>query len=181
MAARASGGLSKALKPASICAAPPSARMASAEPKDKERVREHDATDAAHAPATPDVRIVRLNIGGYKYATTRATLLTIPNSYFAALLDERVPTAKDEKGAYFIDRDGQYFPPILTYLRTKELHVPLQDRRAVLREAKFYLLTPVVQLLQGVCAQDDEIQQSRWHAHAQKVRHGRTFAVSIAL
>lgn len=136
--------------------------MASTESKDrKENNRD--------APKEVDVRIVRLNIGGFKFSTTRATLLSIPNSYFAALLEERVPTVKDEKGAYFIDRDGQYFPPILTYLRTKELNVAPQDRRAVLREAKFYLLSPVVALLQGVCAQDDEIQASRWHQHAQKV------------
>lgn len=139
--------------------------MAAPDAKEKEHVQD----GRKMTMSSPDVRIVRLNIGGYKYATTRATLLSVPSSYFEALLEERVPTPKDEKGAYFIDRDGQYFPPILTYLRTKELHVPMSDRRAVLREAKFYLLAPVVQLLQGVITQDEEIQASRWHAHAQKV------------
>ena len=155
--------------------------MASPEPKDKERVRDHDKKEKAEkekekekeakeaANKDADMRIVKLNIGGYKFSTTRATLTSVPNSYFAALLEGRMPTAKDEKGAYFIDRDGQYFAPILSYLRTKELYVQPEERRAVLREAKFYLLGPVVQLLQGIGTHEEEIQQGRWHLHAQKV------------
>lgn len=39
-------------------------------------------------------------------------------NYFTAILSGQFSTLKDESGAYFIDRDGQYFAPILTFLRT---------------------------------------------------------------
>lgn len=137
----------------------------SIEAKEKQR----EGAKPSPAGAEADVRIVKLNIGGFKYSTTRATLLSIQNSYFAALLEERIPTAKDEKGAYFIDRDGQFFPPILTYLRTKELNIAPHERKSVLREAKFYLLSPLVHLLQSNNGLEDELQQSRWHSQALKV------------
>lgn len=31
---------------------------------------------------------------------------------------------KDERGYYFIDRDGEYFAPILEFLRTGDFYVP---------------------------------------------------------
>jgi hypothetical protein len=44
-----------------------------------------------------------------------------------------------QTGAYFIDREGKYFAPILEYLRTGEVHLP-KDMPAqfVAREAQYY-------------------------------------------
>lgn len=39
-------------------------------------------------------------------------------NYFTAILSGQFATLKDGSGAIFIDRDGQYFAPILTFLRT---------------------------------------------------------------
>lgn len=58
--------------------------------------------------------IVKLNIGGYKYMTTAETLSS--SSFFAALLKGETPSAKDEEGNIFIDRDGIYFGPLLSYM-----------------------------------------------------------------
>jgi len=60
-------------------------------------------------------------------------------NYFSSLLGEDFGTKLDEKGEYFIDRDGQYFQPILEYLRTGELNIP-QDlsKKAIAREANYY-------------------------------------------
>lgn len=43
------------------------------------------------------------------------------------------------EGAYFIDRSGELFAPILEYLRTGELHIPENmSQLAVIREVQFY-------------------------------------------
>ena len=55
-----------------------------------------------------DSKIVYLNVGGKKYATTKQTLIgdsPKPN-YFTLMLNGTVPAEKDNKGNYFIDRDG---------------------------------------------------------------------------
>lgn len=75
--------------------------------------------------------IVRLNIGGSKFVTTEATLLSCGSSFFSSLLSG-FPSLKDEEGAYFIDRDGASFAPILSYLRTGQLIVPPHIPREVL-------------------------------------------------
>lgn len=58
--------------------------------------------------------IVKLNIGGTKYTTTVGTLSG--SAFFAALLKRDVAVAKDEEGCIFVDRDGLYFGPLLSYL-----------------------------------------------------------------
>jgi len=70
---------------------------------------------------SPDERIIRLNIGGFIFETTRDTLLnTGGENYFTSLLSGRIPSTIDRNGAYFIDRDGQVphfcYPPLLNLL-----------------------------------------------------------------
>jgi hypothetical protein len=52
--------------------------------------------------------IVKLNIGGYKYETTKETLCSKGENYFSALLSGRIPTTIDEDGYIFI---GKYATP----------------------------------------------------------------------
>lgn len=94
-------------------------------------------------------QIIKLNIGGYKFCSTIATLTKIPNTYFTGLLSEKFPSTLDEEGAYFIDRDGQFFAPILTWLRTNEISFPpsLITKEDIIREARFYALDPLVEEL----------------------------------
>jgi hypothetical protein len=75
-------------------------------------------------------KIVRLNVGGTKFVTTEATLLSCGSSFFSSLLSG-FPSLKDEEGAYFIDRDGGCFAPILSFLRTGQLIVPPHVPREV--------------------------------------------------
>ncbi|XP_065836289.1 uncharacterized protein [Oscarella lobularis] len=89
--------------------------------------------------------IVKLNVGGVVYVTTESTLLSHPNSFFSSLLSQRLPTTQDEGGALFIDRTGEYFLPILHYLRTRRLFIPPNvDVEAVQEEARYFLLTDLV-------------------------------------
>eukprot|EP01080_Neovahlkampfia_damariscottae_P004346 gene4346-7702_t len=63
-------------------------------------------------------QIIKLNIGGTKFETTKSTLMFQKKSYFYCLLssDKFKP---DKNGEYFIDRSPDYFPDILYYLRTE--------------------------------------------------------------
>lgn len=61
--------------------------------------------------------IINLNVGGKKFSTSRTTLTQIPETFFSALLSNRIPTMHDEYGAIFIDRDPHLFSLILNYLR----------------------------------------------------------------
>ena len=57
----------------------------------------------------------------------------------AVMFSGRHPFSKDREGRYFIDRDGQYFGHILSYLRSDAL--PPEDvAQFVLREAEFFCL-----------------------------------------
>jgi hypothetical protein len=60
-----------------------------------------------------------LDVGGKRHATSKATLLSIPNTYFHALLSSG-KWEPDEDGCYFIDRNPKYFNVILDFLRTHE-------------------------------------------------------------
>lgn len=85
--------------------------------------------------------IVKLNIGGVKYETTVGTLVSRGDNFFTTLFSHMFATLKDEEGYYFIDRDGEYFKPLLSYLRTGELRVPPgMSKMCVEREAHFYLI-----------------------------------------
>ena len=83
-------------------------------------------------------KIVKLNIGGTLYQTTADTL-TRSHNFFSGLLDKAISSTKDADGAYFIDRNGRLFEPLLDYLRTGKLFIlPGMSRAAVLEEATFY-------------------------------------------
>lgn len=85
--------------------------------------------------------VVRLNVGGVLYITTRTTLLEHENSYFTGLLSGRFDVTKLEDGSVFIDRNGALFAPILEFMRTGMLRIPPgTDHQAVLDEADFYCL-----------------------------------------
>lgn len=102
-------------------------------------------------------KIISLNIGGFKYCTSATTLTKYPNTFFSCLLSENIPSTRDQDGAFFIDRDGQFFGPILTWLRTQEISIPVaMNKNDVLREAKFYSLQPLVDELMV----DSESQES---------------------
>eukprot|EP00128_Syssomonas_multiformis_P008994 Colp12_sorted_trinity150504_noHs@31622 len=60
-----------------------------------------------------------LDIGGKRFATSKSTLLSIPNTYFHAMLSSG-KWEPDEDGCYFVDRNPKHFSVILDYLRTHE-------------------------------------------------------------
>jgi len=73
-------------------------------------------------------QLVKINVGGTRYITTRSTLVSKGENFFTVLLDNDegngVPCLRDEQGYIFIDRDGELFRHVLNYLRTGKLFKP---------------------------------------------------------
>jgi hypothetical protein len=89
---------------------------------------------------------LKLDVGGHKFTTSLTTLTSKPESMLAAMFSGRHELIQDEKGAYFLDRDGTHFRFILNYLRDGRLvdgtlpedKLQLQE---LLRESDYYGLT----------------------------------------
>jgi hypothetical protein len=92
----------------------------------------HLHNDASHG-------LIKLNIGGRLYTTTKQTLLSKGENFFSPLLSGDIPSVKDDNGAYFVDRNGRFFEPILDFLRNGTLILPpSMSLESVLIEANFY-------------------------------------------
>jgi hypothetical protein len=61
--------------------------------------------------------IILLNVGVHRFETSRQTLTSVPDTYFASLFSGRFALTPNAEGAYFIDRDGAHFRHVLNYLR----------------------------------------------------------------
>lgn len=82
-----------------------------------------------------------------RFSTSRQTLTWIPDSFFTALLSNRIASRRDETGALFIDRDPQIFSIILNYLRTRDIDLKSIDIRTLRHEAEYYGITPLIRRL----------------------------------
>ena len=90
--------------------------------------------------------IVKLNVGGQYFTTSRQTLISDPNSMLAAMFSGRHKQETTGDGSFFIDRDGTHFRFLVNYLRNGELILPegatfLKELEA---EAKFYQLQGIL-------------------------------------
>ncbi|VDP10155.1 unnamed protein product [Soboliphyme baturini] len=118
---------------------------------DSNGITEEDAAEASN-------RWVRLNVGGRIFLTTRQTLCREPKSFFYRLCQEEFPSDKDLCGAYMIDRDPDYFAPVLNYLRHGKLVLNRNiAEEGVLEEAEFYNLVGLIQLCKERIALRDGI------------------------
>lgn len=79
----------------------------------------------------------------YRFSTSRQTLMAVPDTFFTALLGERIPSLLDKTGAIFIDRDPKMFAVILNYLRTKDIDLKNVNIRALRHEADYFGITPL--------------------------------------
>jgi len=94
-----------------------------------------------HSPPVSLNSVVTLNVGGTQFVTTRQTLLNDPTSMLAKMFDPVSPLQPGvmRDGAYFIDRDPNYFRVVLNYLRCGQLvidsEIPLE---AIKCEASYF-------------------------------------------
>lgn len=108
-----------------------------------------------------DKKWINLNVGGTLFMSNRSTLTrgTPPNSplHRISTNSTNVIFDRDEKGAYIIDRDPQYFQVILNYLRTRKLIIPPNvAEEAILLEAEFFNIPELVRLTRSQLAQRDQ-------------------------
>ena len=66
--------------------------------------------------ASEGSQVVRLNVGGREYVTSLSTLRRIEGSMLATMFASGIPSTTTD-GAYFLDRDGDLFGFVLSYLR----------------------------------------------------------------
>ena len=101
--------------------------------------------------------IVRLNIGGREYVTSKSTLQMDPEGMLATMISGRVPSAKIND-AYFIDRDPDLFCYVLEFLRTGHVELPNSEGswRRLEREADFFMLPSLQQLIRSKLLQAED-------------------------
>ncbi|XP_035250831.1 BTB/POZ domain-containing protein kctd15 isoform X1 [Anguilla anguilla] len=94
---------------------------------------------------------VHIDVGGHMYTSSLATLTKYPDSRISRLFNGTEPIVLDSlKQHYFIDRDGEIFRYILSFLRTCKLLLPddFKDFHLLYEEARYYQLTPMIKELE---------------------------------
>ena len=102
---------------------------------------------AANAARLAMNSIIKLNIGGQRFATTLPTISKFPDSMLAVMFSGRFAApVLDEDGYYFIDRDGSHFRYILNFLRDGTVVLPddTRVRKEILKEAIYFQLPQLV-------------------------------------
>ena len=96
--------------------------------------------------------IVKLNVGGQLFTTTKATLQRYPSSMLGAMFNGSFSTSVDDHGCHFIDRDGSLFTYVLNFLRSSALCLPDGFRHfdQLCLEADFYQIQPLIDQLNAM-------------------------------
>ena len=91
--------------------------------------------------------IVKLNVGGRVFHTTRNTLSLC--EYFQIVLNGPLQHGTDEQGRLFIDRSPELFAIILQFLRTPQRPAAVTDKHALIHECGFFGVEWLAQILRG--------------------------------
>ena len=138
---------------------------------------------AANQARASSSDLIVLNVGGTRFETSRQTLLNDPASMLAKMFDPVSPLQPGEfpqatgtnftctfcisgllrDGAYFIDRDPEYFRVVLNYLRSGQ--VALESRQAldaVKIEAAFFGLAGLEDFIsEKIKEKDEEVKKTQ--------------------
>lgn len=112
-----------------------------------------------------DNAIVKLNVGGQIYSTSRATLTKYSTSMLATMFSDRQAGSliKDKGGTVFIDRDGHLFGHILEWLRTGHVRLCSAEEKELLRvEADYYLLDELSHKLKNMIYREKISNNDFW-------------------
>ena len=111
--------------------------------------------------------IIELNIGGTKFiTTTKSTLCSVTNSALATMFSGR-HTVTTHKGIIFIDRDGEAFCDMISFLRSGK--IPIFESKS--RESAFFDELDFWQIPQNLnCGENEENEEMQtfdpnWCAH----------------
>ena len=109
--------------------------------------------------------IIKLNVGGKYYVTSRATLCADKNSMLGAMFSGIHNVTKFEDDAYFIDADGKYFRYILNFLRGKIKEASLLPADPLILhqmkvKASFLQVRGLENLIEASLKKNSEVQQT---------------------
>ena len=86
--------------------------------------------------------IIRLDVGGTPYTTSRDTLCRYPDSMLARMFSGELPTSRTSDGSHFIDRDEPSFRKVLNFLRTAKVDITSEvERQELLLEPDYFQLS----------------------------------------
>ena len=98
--------------------------------------------------------IITVNVGGVRYASSRATFSKERGSVLQGVVADPplITSLKDNEGNIFFDRDGDLFQVIINYLRTSQLPPDLTkaETRMLRNEGEFFGLKVFVTLLDSM-------------------------------
>ena len=104
--------------------------------------------------------VVRLNVGGRAFDTTRETLVGC--DFFRPILDGNIGSAVDVNGRVFVDRSPELFAVLLQFLRIcQRPALDLVDKHALLNECNFFGCEWLAQILRGEISPYDLRAQDR--------------------
>lgn len=83
----------------------------------EELVRKRLEPEVRPEPRLPDSDVIRLNVGGRIFTSTRETLCKFCNTKITNLIEGRIKQRFDDEGNLFLDEDPQDFEYILRALR----------------------------------------------------------------
>eukprot|EP00045_Choanoeca_perplexa_P015772 m.203627 g.203627 ORF g.203627 m.203627 type:complete len:738 (+) comp17075_c0_seq9:326-2539(+) len=109
------------------------------------------------SPATVDVDgWIKLNVGGRVFETTMTTLSRVPDNMLKTMLSsDHWKTNTDDQGAIRLDRNPQYFEPLLGYMRDGTFILnPGLSARGVLAEAHYFGLWELVDVLEPLALEE---------------------------
>lgn len=92
------------------------------------------------------LNIIRLDVGGRRFSTTKQTL-TSKSTYFKARLSEHYGTFYTDEGYLFEDRDGEMFKHVLDFLRTGKVFCPKSEWKRLLEEAEYFGIDELEKIL----------------------------------
>ena len=89
---------------------------------------------------------VKFNVGGSVFEVAVSTIQSQPEALLAKMIDGRFHCGKDESGAYFVDRNPQFFNIVLDVHRDNKFNALILGvtRERVLAELEFYGLQDFV-------------------------------------
>ncbi|XP_078255286.1 BTB/POZ domain-containing protein KCTD8-like isoform X3 [Rhinoraja longicauda] len=127
--------------------------------------------------AAPFPEVVELNVGGQVYVTKHHTLVSVADSLLAHLFSNNSVKVlpRDNRGRYFLDRDGFLFRYILDYLRDKQLVLPdhFPEKERLLREAEHFQLCELTRALAPkVMVKQDSVAEDGAHSDVEDNSQG---------
>lgn len=104
-----------------------------------QHLRKSDWLPVAYLPG-PEIKRVRLNVGGQVFEASETVLRRDPHSMLAALCDDECPLKTDDDGIVYVDRDWWTFRFVLKFLRDGVLPSDKPLLAQLYREASYWRL-----------------------------------------